>query len=110
MIKRKQRLPPILYLDCFKKGRVKENDYFRIFYKKNDLTYCRFGVVVSNKIFKKAVKRNKLKRQIKAMLKDFEKRKKVNYDLLVVVKKAPLIKFKEIKIVFDKLLESLNNF
>ena len=35
---------------------------FRIF--KNDLPYSRFGVIVSGKVFKKAVLRNKIKRKV----------------------------------------------
>lgn len=81
--------------------RIRKNDEFRnvilcqnvlkcgnilIFYKNNNFGYIRVGVTVTSKI-KKAVVRNKIKRQIRAiidMVIDFNKKK--NLDIVFLVK------------------------
>jgi ribonuclease P protein component len=52
----------------FKKGRKSASGCFRIAFLGNNLSNSRFGVVVSNKVSKKAVKRNLLKRQIRGII------------------------------------------
>ncbi len=45
--------------------------YFIVKKIENDLDYSRLGVIISTKVSKKAVVRNKIKRQIKACFKEF---------------------------------------
>lgn len=48
--------------DVFKKGRAVKGSFLFIKYKKNESGVSRFGFVVSAKIAKKAVERNKIRR------------------------------------------------
>jgi len=62
MLAKKHRLPIQLFIT--KKGKIFKSPYFllKIFPPKN--SFSRFGVIISSKISKKAVVRNRLKRQI----------------------------------------------
>ena len=69
MLSKKNRLDKISFQWVFKKGRRKEFPYFNLIFLKNtDLTENKFGFVVSSKISKKAVVRNKLKRRAKSVV------------------------------------------
>ncbi len=61
------------------------------------------GIVVSKKNFKKAVQRNKIKRQIKAMIRDFEFDNKT-----YIVKVNSKYNWKKYELNKSKLLETLN--
>lgn len=107
MIKRKQRLKPTV--EFLKNSQKKEKEGIKIYFLKNNLEYSRFIVIVSNKIYPKAVKRNKIKRQLKAILKNWEKNRKdikFNYDILVMVVKELPVKFQSLK---DKLVPLLKD-
>ncbi|WP_070407237.1 MULTISPECIES: ribonuclease P protein component [unclassified Spiroplasma] len=63
---------------------IKTNTYF-IYFKKNDLNYHRFGISVGKKLGN-AVVRNKVKRQIRAILSyDFSATE--GYDQIIIVRK-----------------------
>jgi len=82
----------------FKKGKGKYTKNLGIKYLKNDLSLNRFSVVVSTKISKKAIQRNKIKRQIREILKKQEYKKDVNYDIIILTLKPILLKtFTEIE-------------
>lgn len=51
----------------YKKGRFFRTPYFNVKYRPNNLPQARLGVVVSKKIFPKAVDRNKQKRRLRAV-------------------------------------------
>lgn len=105
-----------------KKFRIKKNNEFRsvilcqkilkcdnilIFYKKNEFNYIRVGITVSSKI-KKAVVRNRIKRQIRSMIDliiDFNN-KKVGLDIIFLVKDK-LIKFDCVLEMLKKKLEKI---
>mgnify|MGYP001954999371 CR=1 FL=1 len=63
------------------------NKYFIIYKKENNLDHFRFVVSVGKKIGK-AVKRNKIKRQIKDII--YQKKREIikNYDILIIVRFA----------------------
>lgn len=64
----------------------------------NDLAYSRFGILISLKVSKKAVVRNKLRRQIRAIISQELPLMKPGKDVIIIV--LPLIlnkKFEEIK-------------
>jgi ribonuclease P protein component len=44
----------------------------------------RFGVIVSNKVSKKAVDRNKIKRRIKSVLNKEQEKLKQNFDIIII--------------------------
>lgn len=108
MIKRKQRLKPTV--EFLKDSQKKEKGGVKIYFKNNNLKFSRFVVSVPNKIYPKAVERNKIKRQIKTIFKNWEKNRKdikLNYDILVmVVKKLPM-RFQSLKNRLTMLLEDL---
>lgn len=63
--------------------------------KSNGLLLNRFGIVVSKKIDKKAVIRNKIKRIFRSSLVDLNNNMTVGHDILFIVKPGILSKKKE---------------
>jgi ribonuclease P protein component len=63
--------------------------------KKNELTVNRFGIIVSKKIDKRAVVRNKIKRFLRTTLMDSYGKMSVGHDILIIVKKGISGKTKE---------------
>ena len=102
MLKRKNRIiSSVAFKEIFTEGKIKENECFKIIFKKNNLDYPRYGIVVSTQISKLAVERNALKRKIRNMLRDFLLVFSKGFDVVIIVKKNCL------KINFSKLKESL---
>ncbi len=66
-------------------GKTKKNSIYTIHYLKNDLGFVRIGLSVSKKIGV-AVKRNRIKRQIRSMLNDLINFNENSIDVIVVVK------------------------
>lgn len=71
------------------KGRFINNKFLYVKLIKNNKDSCRFGIIVSKKISKKAVVRNKIKRQIREII-----RKNIPFiinqeqlDLIIIAKK-----------------------
>jgi len=69
----------------FKAGRRGFDRYFSLRYLPNNLDHSRITVVVANKVSKKAVERNRLKRQVRAMIEERLDQFKLSYDLIVNV-------------------------
>jgi ribonuclease P protein component len=63
--------------------------------KENELSVNRFGVVVSKKIDKRAVARNKIKRFFRQMLSELNENINPGHDILLIVKKKILGATKE---------------
>lgn len=81
------------FQEIIKKRRKIFNNQLIIFYsEKKDKENCRFGISIPKKIVKKAVYRNKYKRQIKSILISIIKEKSnplrriSNWDLVLVIK------------------------
>lgn len=103
MLKKKNRIiSSVAFKEIFTKGDVKENECFRIIFKKNDLDYPRYGIVVSAKDSKSAVQRNTLKRRIRNILIDSLPVFSKGFDAVVITKKD------SINMDFSELRESLN--
>jgi ribonuclease P protein component len=82
------------------------NDIFLIFYQKNNFSYPRFALLPDKKIFKKAVKRNKIRRQIYAIIREILKEKKIeNYDFFIMIQKEE--KFSQLKESLKKFLTNV---
>jgi ribonuclease P protein component len=67
----------------YHKGKRERGRYLQIIYTSNDLDFSRLGVVVSKK-HGNAVKRNKLKRQIRTLFRRNKDLLRCPYDLLVM--------------------------
>lgn len=72
--------------------------------QKNNLDVSRFGFVVSSKISKKAVIRNKIKRRLREVVKDFKK----GFDIIIIVKPEIINKtYQEIKSDFKNVIKNI---
>ena len=70
----------------FAKGKSVFGVICGIKYRKNNLPVSRFAVVVGIKVSKKAVTRNRLRRQIRAMLRQELEHFRPGYDLMILVR------------------------
>lgn len=68
MLKRVNKLNSVLVRKVIKEGTVVNSSYFRMFYQEGDKG--RFAVVVSKKIQKGAVARNRIRRRVMAVLRE----------------------------------------
>lgn len=93
MLQRKFRLPPVIR---FTSSVVLQTPYFSFKAKFNNLDYNRFGFVVSKKIDKRAVVRNKIKRVLRECVSDFLQG---GTDIILVAK--PRIKDQDPEILAD---------
>ncbi len=73
-------------MNVYKNGKVFGNRDFVLHYKENGKSTNRLGVVVSKKVSKKAVDRNKIRRQIKGYLSTLDGELKQGYDFIVSAK------------------------
>jgi ribonuclease P protein component len=79
------------------------NDIFLIYYQKNDLSYPRFALLPDKKIFKKAVKRNKIRRQVYTIIREILKERKIkNCDFFIMIKKEE--RFNQLKESLKRIL------
>lgn len=75
---------------------------------KNNIEECRFGIVVSTKVSKKAIERNKIKRQIREIIKEKQDKIKIPHDVIIIT--LPAIKgkeYSEIKKTLDYLFKKV---
>ena len=75
----------------FKKGDKCFVDIFGLKISRNDLDYSRFGIIISGKISKKAVVRNKIKRRISEIFRLNLKNFKSGFDVIILCRQ-PIIK------------------
>ncbi len=98
MFKREFRLPKNVRFN-------KENQVFSKFLfikvSENKVNLKRFGIVVSKRVDKRAVIRNKIKRQIRSCIEENEKNVPVGKDILIIV--MPNIKDKQKKEICDSI-------
>jgi len=73
------------FLLIYKNGNRYRDRYFTVVFLSNDLKYSRLAVVVSKKVGN-AVKRNKIKRRIKALFRRNKDLLKDSKDLIFIVK------------------------
>ena len=74
----------------------------------NNLKYSRFGIIISNKVSKKAVERNKIRRQIRSAIKLNLDKIKRERDIVIICK--PEIKkldYKNIEVELQKILRKV---
>ncbi|MBI2459511.1 MAG: ribonuclease P protein component [Parcubacteria group bacterium] len=95
----------------FKQGKFFYSKIFFIKILANELEVNRYGIVISTKVSKKSVERNKLKRQFRAAIREFDEKFILGLDLVIIVLPAALgQKYKFIKNELEKILLKLRLF
>ena len=74
----------------FQRGRAAGNEFFNLKFHPNQQVVSRFGLVVSGQVSKRAVRRNRLRRQIIEILRAVWPNIKPGLDIVIVVKPATL--------------------
>ncbi len=97
--------------NVFKKGVSSFDAVLGIKAVKNDFDFCRIGIMVGTKVSKKAIERNKIKRRIRGVVKNFLPHIKTGFDIVVVthplvaekgfpeIKKSMYKHFKKLKLI-----------
>jgi len=94
-----------------KEGRGVREEFLVLKYLKNNLNLVRAGFVVSQKISKKAVVRNKVKRRLREIVRRNLEKLKPGYDLIFFTKKGIEEKdFWQIKEVVENLFKKAKLF
>lgn len=92
--------------NVFDRGRYFSEDILSLKVAKNNFDYSRFGFIVSNKISKKAVARNRIKRLLRESARLLHKNIKPGFDGVFICKnKAAGKSFGEIGLCVEKLLK-----
>jgi len=92
--------------NVFKKGTYFSEDFLALKAARNNLPVSRFGFVVSNKISKKAVKRNRIKRLLRESVRLLQKNIRPGFDLAFISKSGMVGRdFQEIGLSVEKLLK-----
>ena len=90
----------------YKKGKSFKEDFLVLKVMKNTLAKSRFAFIVSQKVSKKAVARNKVKRRLRETIKKQTKIIATGFDSLVIARSETVEKnFSEIEKVLTKLLK-----
>ncbi len=107
MIKKNKRIKKNRdYEEIFKKGKSSFGGILGLKILKNNLGINRFGVIVSTKVSKKAVKRNQIKRKIRYILKKHDEKLKIGNDVVVIT--LPSIRNSKTKEIEESILKNLN--
>ena len=94
--------------NVFKKGKTIAGRLVFLKLLKNKLDFNRFALIVSLKISKKAVVRNKIRRQLRALIKDSLSDIKTGFDILIIAKPEIIDKnYQEIENDIEKIFQNL---
>jgi len=93
------------FKDIFDKGKGFKQDSLYLKIKNNDLEFSRFGFVISKKVSKKAVVRNKIKRRLREILKAKLPNIKKGIDGIIVVNPGVNDNFTDLEEVINKLFK-----
>lgn len=77
------------FLFLYRKGKRYRGKYFNLIYLSNDFSFSRMAVVVSKKVGN-AVKRNKIKRQMRTLFRRNKSLLKTSLDIIIIAKKEIL--------------------
>lgn len=106
MLAKKYRLPKVVK---FNNASFVSMPEFVAKVKPNKLLFNRLGVIISKKIDKRAVVRNRIKRLIHTIVQELQENTKQGYDILIIIKKNALGKTKEnFYIIIKQFLEKGN--
>ena len=92
----------ILFNDIIKKGKRNQNNYFVLCYEKNNDNINKFGFAVGTKIGNSVI-RNKIKRQLRNIVRDNYNLFSNYYNYIIIVKKDIL------RLNYSKMEEELIN-
>jgi ribonuclease P protein component len=82
----------------FKNARSAYNNLFSVKALSNNLSHNRFGIIVSLKVSKKAIERNKIKRRVREALRFFDDQITIHQDVVIVCRPSLInVNLKEIK-------------
>lgn len=98
MFVKKQRLSKEKDFEkIFSLGKIARDDFLNIRFLNNNFFHGRFAVVISSKVFKKAVTRNLIRRRLFAILRTQNFKK--FFDMIIVVKKKEIafLSFEDLK-------------
>lgn len=106
MLPKKARLRKSRDFDSvYRKGKYYPDKDLSIYVLTNDLPFKRCGFSISKKVSKKAVERNKLKRQLSFIFREESKEIRICVDIVFVARKNLLsLNYLEIKTVVKNLL------
>ena len=94
------------YTEIIKKCEYIKNNYFIIYYRKNNLTN-RYGISIPKKTGK-AVIRNKIKRQLKNIIDNNEFDIQKSYDYVIIIRKRLIeLNYQEIEANFINLIKKI---
>ncbi len=94
--------------DLIENAKYKRNPFFVCYYRNNGTNSSRFGISVGKKIGN-AVTRNKLKRQVRAIVDEDKKYYSNGLDYIIMVRKGCLTcSYQEMKNKLLELLEQIN--
>ena len=103
---RQNRFKKADFNNLFKKGKTIGRELIFLRFRKNNLKQSRFCWVVSLKISKKATTRNKIKRQLREIVKANLKNIKSGFDIAIIAKPEIINKnYQEIKNVLENLIK-----
>ena len=93
--------------EIIKKGEIKKNSSFIIYYRKNDLPYDRYGISVGKKLGN-AVFRNTYKRKIRSIIDNYKKNYNNGADYIIILRRSAVEKtFQDMDHDFNKLMHSI---
>lgn len=78
------------FSNIYKRGKVLLSKNLQIRYLQNSINHSRFAIIVSNKVTKKATKRNRIRRQIRSIILPILEKFSGNFDMLFIVKSSAL--------------------
>jgi len=92
--------------EVFKRGAYFSEKFLVVKIKENSMSISRFGFIVSNKISKKSVKRNRIKRVLRESVRLLQKNVIPGFDVVFISKKDIVNRnFKEMSSSVEKLLK-----
>ena len=98
MLPKHKKIPRKLFNDILTRGKIFHSPNITLRIRKNDSNNTVFSFVVSKKVAKKSVERNKLKRQGYSIIKEFLDKIKGSYSYIFFLKKGIIgMKYKDIK-------------
>jgi len=88
MLVKKYRLPlRTEFYRIKKKGRLYQFSFFGLLVARNELSFSRFAFIISKKVHKRAVKRNRIRRLLREAVKEFLSQSRPGFDVVFLVKK-----------------------
>ncbi|MGM0420031.1 MAG: ribonuclease P protein component [Bacillota bacterium] len=91
----------------YQQGKSKASKYLVVYWLNNNLSYNRYGISISKKVGK-AVIRNKLKRRLKEILRNWEHSYEIKrgYDIIIIARKPVIsLEFQDLKTDLRKLMK-----